>query len=77
MDALAPFVDELSASGDAQKAAQAADAGAKNTKDMKASLGWTVYLGGGGCEEVTDPGAYEMSISIPVWPGRCTEVKSV
>jgi dihydroxyacetone kinase len=61
VDALAPFVDELSSSGDLQKAAQAADLGTKKTKGMPASLGRTVYLGGSGYEEVPDPGAYGLS----------------
>lgn len=64
VDALAPFVEELSSSGDVQKAAQAADEGAKKTKGMKASLGRTVYLGGSGFEEVPDPGAYGLSIFL-------------
>ena len=64
VDALAPFVEELSSSGDVQKAAQAADAGQKKTKGMKASLGRTVYLGGSGFEEVPDPGAYGLSIFL-------------
>lgn len=61
VDALAPFVEELKASGDIQKAAQAADKGAKGTKGMKASLGRTVYVGGSGFEEVPDPGAYGLA----------------
>lgn len=61
VDALAPFVEQLEASGDIQKAAQAADQGAKNTKGMKASLGRTVYVGGSGYEEVPDPGAYGLA----------------
>lgn len=43
VDALAPFVEELNSSGDINKAANAADEGAKKTKGMKASLGRTVY----------------------------------
>ena len=62
VDALAPFVEQLSASGDVQKAAQAADQGAKNTKGMKASLGRTVYIGGSGFEEVPDPGAHGLAV---------------
>jgi len=61
VDALAPFVEQLGASGDVQKAAQAADQGAKNTKGMKASLGRTVYIGGSGFEEVPDPGAHGLA----------------
>ncbi|KAK4554293.1 dihydroxyacetone kinase Dak1 [Recurvomyces mirabilis] len=61
VDALAPFVEELGKSSDVQKAAQAADEGAKKTKGMKASLGRTVYVGGSGYEEVPDPGAYGLA----------------
>lgn len=61
VDALAPFIEQLSASGDVQKAAQAAEQGAKNTKGMRASLGRTVYVGGSGFEEVPDPGAYGLA----------------
>jgi triose/dihydroxyacetone kinase / FAD-AMP lyase (cyclizing) len=61
VDALAPFVEQLSATADVQKAAQAADEGAKKTKGMKASLGRTVYVGGSGFEEVPDPGAYGLA----------------
>ncbi|KAK5122058.1 hypothetical protein LTR85_004304 [Meristemomyces frigidus] len=61
VDALAPFVEQLGASGDVQKAAQAAEQGAKNTKGMKASLGRTVYIGGSGFEEVPDPGAHGLA----------------
>ncbi|KAK6438857.1 dihydroxyacetone kinase Dak1 [Oleoguttula sp. CCFEE 5521] len=61
IDALAPFVEELAKSGDVSKAAQAADAGSKKTKGMKASLGRTVYVGGSGYEEVPDPGAYGLA----------------
>ncbi|KAK3711983.1 dihydroxyacetone kinase Dak1 [Vermiconidia calcicola] len=62
VDALAPFVEQLGASGDVGKAAQAADEGAKRTKGMKASLGRTVYVGGSGFEEVPDPGAYGLAV---------------
>ena len=62
VDALQPFVDELSKSGDVSKAAQAADEGAKKTKGMKASLGRTVYVGGSGYEEVPDPGAHGLAL---------------
>ncbi|EMC98295.1 hypothetical protein BAUCODRAFT_420155 [Baudoinia panamericana UAMH 10762] len=61
VDALAPFVEQLGVTGDIQKAAQAADEGAKKTKGMKASLGRTVYVGGSGFEEVPDPGAHGLA----------------
>ncbi|OQO14705.1 hypothetical protein B0A48_00086 [Cryoendolithus antarcticus] len=61
IDALSPFVEELTKSGDVSKSAQAADEGSKKTKGMKASLGRTVYVGGSGYEEVPDPGAYGLA----------------
>ena len=61
VDALAPFVEELGASGDVAKAAAAAEQGAAKTKGMKASLGRTVYVGGSGFEEVPDPGAHGLA----------------
>ena len=64
MDALVPFVDVLSTSGDVKKAADEARAGAEKTKGMKASLGRSVYVGGSGFEEVPDPGAYGLSVFL-------------
>ncbi|CAK3801722.1 Dihydroxyacetone kinase 1 [Lecanosticta acicola] len=61
VDALAPFVEQLSSTGDVQKAAQAAEKGSRSTQGMQASLGRTVYIGGSGFEEVPDPGAYGLS----------------
>lgn len=63
MDALIPFVTELGHSGDLKKAASAAQKGAEDTKNMKASLGRAVYVG---AEEewmgkVPDPGAWGLS----------------
>jgi dihydroxyacetone kinase len=64
VDALAPFVEELGASGDVGKAAAAAEEGAAKTKGMKASLGRTVYVGGSGFEEVPDPGAHGLAVFL-------------
>ena len=64
MDALVPFVEVLSTSGNVKKAADTARAGAEKTKGMKASLGRSVYVGGSGFEEVPDPGAYGLSIFL-------------
>ena len=64
VDALVPFIEQLKETGDVQKAAQAADEGAKKTKGMKASLGRTVYIGGSGYEEVPDPGAYGLAVFL-------------
>ena len=64
VDALDPFVSTLSRTGSVEKAAQAADQGAKKTQDMKASLGRTVYIGGDNVKEVPDPGAYGLAIFL-------------
>ncbi|RMZ85546.1 hypothetical protein DV737_g555, partial [Chaetothyriales sp. CBS 132003] len=63
IDSLVPFVDELAASGDVKKAAQAARAGAEKTKGMKASLGRTVYVGSEAewMGKVPDPGAWGLA----------------
>jgi dihydroxyacetone kinase len=61
VDALYPFVGTLSKTANVQKAAEAADEGAKKTKAMKASLGRTVYVGGEGWQQVPDPGAYGLA----------------
>lgn len=61
VDALHPFVETLSSTGDLKKAAEAARKGAEGTKGMKASLGRTVYIGGSGFQEVPDPGAWGLS----------------
>ncbi|KAF2233429.1 dihydroxyacetone kinase [Viridothelium virens] len=61
IDALHPFVETLSRTGNVKSAVEAADAGAKGTKGMKASLGRTVYVGGEGWQGVPDPGAYGLS----------------
>ncbi|KAH8722699.1 Dak1 domain-containing protein [Phaeosphaeriaceae sp. PMI808] len=61
MDALCPFVETLSKTGNIDEAAKAAQNGAKGTKGMKASLGRTVYVGGEGFQEVPDPGAHGLA----------------
>ncbi|KAJ4305604.1 dihydroxyacetone kinase Dak1 [Kalmusia sp. IMI 367209] len=61
MDALYPFVDTLSKTGNVDSAAKAAEQGAQVTKGMKASLGRTVYVGGEGWESVPDPGAHGLA----------------
>jgi dihydroxyacetone kinase len=60
VDALQPFIEELNSSKDVEAAAKAAKVGADKTKDMKASLGRTVYVGGD-ISRVPDPGAYGLS----------------
>lgn len=61
VDALYPYVETLAKTGDVKKAAQAAETGASGTKGMQASLGRTVYVGGGGYQQVPDPGAHGLS----------------
>ncbi|KAF2431308.1 putative dihydroxyacetone kinase [Tothia fuscella] len=61
VDALAPFVGTLSKTGNVQRAADAANEGAKKTKGMKASLGRSVYVGNEHVGEVPDPGAYGLA----------------
>ncbi|KAF4227143.1 hypothetical protein CNMCM6805_003396 [Aspergillus fumigatiaffinis] len=63
IDALVPFCNTLVERKDVHAAAKAAQAGTEATKNMKASLGRSVYVGG---EEewvgkVPDPGAYGLS----------------
>jgi len=61
VDALHPFIETLSRTGDVTEAAEASRHGAEGTKGMKASLGRTVYVGGHGYEQVPDPGAWGLS----------------
>lgn len=61
VDALYPFVESLAKTGDVKAAAKAAEDGANGTKGMQASLGRTVYVGGGGYQQVPDPGAHGLS----------------
>ncbi|KAF2015035.1 dihydroxyacetone kinase [Aaosphaeria arxii CBS 175.79] len=61
MDALYPFVENLSQSRNIDSAAEAAAEGARGTQGMKASLGRTVYVGGEGWQGVPDPGAHGLA----------------
>jgi len=61
MDSLSPFVATLKETGNAKKAATAAQKGSESTRGMKASLGRTVYVGGEGWQGVPDPGAHGLS----------------
>ncbi|KAF2102719.1 dihydroxyacetone kinase [Rhizodiscina lignyota] len=61
IDALHPFVETLEKTRNVKSAAEAADAGAKSTRGMKASLGRTVYVGGEGWQGVPDPGAHGLA----------------
>lgn len=63
IDALVPFCNTLLETKDVRAAAKASHEGTESTKNMKASLGRSVYVGG---EEewvgkVPDPGAYGLS----------------
>ncbi|KAK4943056.1 dihydroxyacetone kinase Dak1 [Elasticomyces elasticus] len=59
IDALDPFIETLSSTGDVKKAAEAAKEGTEKTKTMKASLGRAVYVGAESewMGKVPDPGA--------------------
>ncbi|KMU89139.1 dihydroxyacetone kinase [Coccidioides immitis H538.4] len=63
IDALVPFINKLTESGDVKAAARAAQEGAESTKSMKASLGRSVYIGGEDewIGKIPDPGAYGLS----------------
>jgi len=61
IDALHPFVETLSETGDLKKAAEASRKGTESTKGMVASLGRAVYVGGSGFKQVPDPGAFGLS----------------
>ncbi len=61
LDALYPFVTILQETGNLQKATEAAKRGSDRTKGMEPSLGRSVYVGGGGYQQVPDPGAYGLS----------------
>jgi dihydroxyacetone kinase len=61
LDALYPFVTILEETGNLQKATEAAKRGSDQTKGMEPRLGRSVYVGGGGYQQVPDPGAYGLS----------------
>jgi dihydroxyacetone kinase len=63
VDALQPFIEELKSSKDVKAAAKAAKAGSDKTKDMKASFGRSVYIGGD-ITKVPDPGAYGLAVFL-------------
>ncbi|OAL33258.1 dihydroxyacetone kinase [Fonsecaea nubica] len=73
MDALVPFVDTLSSTGDVNKAAQAAKEGAEKTKSMKASLGRAVYVGAEDewMGKIPDPGAWGLQEFLIGLAGAC------
>ncbi|EOO03350.1 putative dihydroxyacetone kinase protein [Phaeoacremonium minimum UCRPA7] len=58
VDALAPFIEAFTSSGDISTAVQAARKGCENTKGMEASLGRSVYVGGDEWKNCPDPGAF-------------------
>ena len=57
MDALTPYIQTLSSSGDVTKAVEEARKGRDSTKGMQASLGRAVYVAGENWDKVPDPGA--------------------
>lgn len=63
IDALAPFCSTLVETGDVNAAAKAARDGAEATKNLKASLGRAVYVGGeqDWLGKIPDPGAYGLA----------------
>lgn len=61
VDALAPFVETLAGTESVKEAAAAAKKGAEGTKEMRASLGRSVYVGGDSWQGVPDPGAHGLS----------------
>ncbi|CAG8097039.1 unnamed protein product [Penicillium salamii] len=63
VDALAPFIETLSETGEVRVAAAAAQQGTESTKAMKASLGRSVYVGGESSwvGKIPDPGAHGLS----------------
>ncbi|CAG8931012.1 unnamed protein product [Penicillium salamii] len=63
VDALAPFIETLSETGEVRVAAAAAQQGTESTKAMKASLGRSVYVGGEASwvGKIPDPGAHGLS----------------
>lgn len=58
VDALAPFIEAFSSSGDVSNAVKAAQKGCESTKGMEASLGRSVYVGGDEWKNCPDPGAF-------------------
>ncbi|OAP62986.1 dihydroxyacetone kinase [Fonsecaea erecta] len=73
MDALVPFVETLSSTGDVKKAAEAAKEGAEKTKSMKASLGRAVYVGAEDewMGKIPDPGAWGLQEFLIGLAGAC------
>lgn len=63
IDSLVPFIDSYSQTFDLGLAVRAARDGAERTKNMKASLGRSVYIATDGewIGTVPDPGAYALS----------------
>ncbi|PYH73102.1 putative dihydroxyacetone kinase (DakA) [Aspergillus vadensis CBS 113365] len=66
LDALVPFCTQLQKAKDVHVAAKAAQEGTDSTKNMKASLGRSVYVGGEDewVGKIPDPGAYGLSVFL-------------
>lgn len=60
IDALSPFVETMDRTKNLAESVAAAEEGANATIAMEASLGRTVYIGGGAFKSCPDPGAYAL-----------------
>ena len=64
MDALIPFVETLSETGDVEMAVSRAGEGVDGTKTMEAKLGRSTYLDESATRGVPDPGAYGLLVLL-------------
>ena len=64
MDALIPFVETLSETGDVEMAVARAGEGVDGTKTMEAKLGRSTYLDESATNGVPDPGAYGLLVLL-------------
>ncbi|KAK0289156.1 hypothetical protein LTR54_011708 [Friedmanniomyces endolithicus] len=64
MDALIPFVETLSRTGDVGQAVREMREGVEGTKTMEASLGRSAYLDESATRGVPDPGAYGLLVLL-------------
>ncbi|TKA31912.1 hypothetical protein B0A54_14806 [Friedmanniomyces endolithicus] len=64
MDALIPFVETLSRTGDVGQAVREMKEGVEGTKTMEASLGRSAYLDESATRGVPDPGAYGLLVLL-------------
>lgn len=64
MDALIPFIETFSESGDVKKALEKTNDGVEGTKTMQAKLGRSTYLDEKATQGVPDPGAYGLYVLL-------------